>query len=157
MNKNKLPPEWIDRIFMRLHGRFGNAFLDKYRIGQTGLNGEDVGVLNAKQVWAEDCGHLSAERIGKGLEAKYEYAPSCDDFISQCKSTAEMHKDHELLKLGHIRDAEKDKAGLKKIDKFVEENTKSKTDYKAWAKRIVANPKNFPDQSLIFAKEALAS
>ena len=31
-----------------------------------------------------------------------------------------------------------------------------KTDYKAWAKRIIANPQNYPHKSLELAKEALA-
>jgi hypothetical protein len=154
MSKNKLPMEWVDRIFMRLHGRFGNAFLHKYKIGEM-ADGQDLGIKNAKEVWAEECGHLSAERIRKGLEAKYDYAPSCDDFISQCTATPEMYIENDTLKISYVRDAEKDAAGLKKIESYIAKEVKPKTDYKAWAKRILANPQNFPAQSVAYAKEAL--
>ena len=45
--KNNLPAEWIERIFMRLHGRFGNTFLEKFRIGKLNDSGEDIGIANA--------------------------------------------------------------------------------------------------------------
>jgi len=90
--KNKLPDEWIDRIFMRLHGRFGNNFTDKFKLGQI-IDGMDIGIANAKQVWAEELAGISGDRIKVALEHNYEYAPSCDQFKAQCKSSAESHKD----------------------------------------------------------------
>jgi hypothetical protein len=154
MLKNKLPMEWVDRIFMRLHGRFGNAFLDRYKIGDV-RDGQDLGILNAKEVWSEDCGHLTAERIKKGLEAKYTYPPTCDEFIANCNATPEMYLDNKLLQLPHKRNPEVSKEGLDKIATVISQTLKPKTDYKAWAKRILANPQNFPDQSVAYAKEAL--
>jgi hypothetical protein len=44
---------------------------------------------------------------------------------------------------------------LDKIAKVISQTLKPKTDYKAWAKRILANPQNFPSQSVAYAKEAL--
>jgi len=41
------------------------------------------------------------------------------------------------------------------VVKFVADRLISKTDYKAWAKRILANPNQFPDKSVQYAKEAL--
>ena len=99
MMQKQLPPEWIERIFMRLHGRFGNAFLDKFRVGQLNNRGEDIGVLNAKQVWAEELGHLSAERLSKGLTSSFEYAPSCDDFKRACAPVPMCHRESEFLLL----------------------------------------------------------
>ena len=90
--KNRLPDEWIDRIFMRLHGRFGNNFTDKFKLGQI-IDGMDIGIANAKQVWAEELAGISGDRIKVALEHNYEYAPSCDQFKAQCKSSAESHKD----------------------------------------------------------------
>ena len=97
--QNKLPAEWIERIFMRLHGRFGNAFFNKFRTGQLSNTGEDLGILNAKQVWAEELGHLSVERLKKGLAASYEYAPSCDDFKQACSPVPACHRDNKFLAL----------------------------------------------------------
>ena len=115
MNSKNLPLEWVDKIFMRLHGRFGNQFLDKFRIGQLNHNGEDVGIVNAKQVWAEDCRHLTAERVRKGLEAKYDFPPSCDDFILQSRPTPASHLDNKLLSLPRPK-ASKDVADKKMKD-----------------------------------------
>jgi hypothetical protein len=44
------------------------------------------------------------------------------------------------------------------VDELVEllsQNVISKTDYRAWAHKIIANPKNYPDISLRIAKEAV--
>jgi hypothetical protein len=97
MKSKKLPTEWIERIFMRLHGRFGNQFTDKWRIGVLNKQGVDIGVLNAKQVWAEELAHLSVERIKKGLSTKFTHPPSCDDFARACAPVPEMHLDGKAL------------------------------------------------------------
>jgi hypothetical protein len=97
MNKQPLPLEWIERIFSRLHGRFGNSFTDKFKMGQYDANGNDIGLLNAKHVWSEELAGISPERIKNGLLATYEYAPSCDQFKSQCKSTPIAHQDFVKL------------------------------------------------------------
>lgn len=93
MYKQPLPIDWIERIFMRLHGRFGNNFTDKFKIGQLDVNGRDIGIENAKQVWSEELAGISADRIKTALLHQYEYAPSCDQFKAQCKSTAQAHQD----------------------------------------------------------------
>ena len=90
--KTRLPNEWVDRIFMRLHGRFGNNFTDKFKLGQI-VDGMDIGIANAKQVWAEELAGISGDRIKVALEHNYDYAPSCDQFKAQCKSNTEAHKD----------------------------------------------------------------
>jgi hypothetical protein len=56
--RQNLPMEWIDRIFMRLHGRFGNNFTDKFKLGQVDAQGNDIGLLNAKQVWSLSLIHI---------------------------------------------------------------------------------------------------
>ena len=89
---NKLPAEWVDRIFMRLHGRFGNSFTDKFKLGQI-VDGVDIGIANAKQVWAEELAGISPNRIKSALLHSYEYAPSCDQFKAQCRSTIQAHQD----------------------------------------------------------------
>lgn len=97
MNRHPLPQEWVERIFQRLHGRFGNSFTDKFKLGQHDLKGNDIGLLNAKQVWAEELAGISPERIKNGLLAQYEYAPSCDQFKAQCKSIPLAHQDFMKL------------------------------------------------------------
>jgi hypothetical protein len=98
--------------------------------------------------------------------SKYEYVQVEQAIDEWCKSSNKPPTPSDILKLcqpksefykaiGYIPDAEIKKEGLKEIDNFIAANTKPKTDYKAWAKRILANPSKFPDKSVIYAKEAL--
>ena len=85
MNQSEpLPAKFIEYLFMELHGRFGNAFFDKFRTGSLNQNGDDVGVENAKQVWAKRLSGMSKERLRNALDSNYEYPPSCDDFMMNC-------------------------------------------------------------------------
>lgn len=147
-----LPSEWIDRIFFRLHGRFGNNFLDKFKIGQIDESGIDIGLINAKQVWAEELAEMSAEKIKNALMHNYDYAPSCDQFKAQCKLQTQMpeHKDYKALPKPKMTEDQ-----LNQIHDKLSAFTSNKRDMKAWAKRIVDNPSMYPDISLRFAKEAL--
>ena len=76
---------WVSKLFMRLHGRFGNGFFDKFRVGQTDRDGNDIGVENAKQVWAEELAGLAGEEIARGLATKFKFPPSCDEFLTACR------------------------------------------------------------------------
>jgi hypothetical protein len=80
-----LPESWTERIFMRLHGRFGNPFLDKYRAGKLNAAGDDVGIENAKKVWAEELAGYSPVEIKRGLVKQFTYPPSCDEFKLACR------------------------------------------------------------------------
>lgn len=147
-----LPIEWIDRIFMRLHGRFGNNFIDKYKTGQKDSYGNDLGILNAKQVWSEELAGISAERIKAALLHNYEYAPSCDQFKAQCKTVTQAHSDYKALPKPKLSD-EKINELHDKLTEFVS----GKRDMKAWAHKIIANPERYPDISYRYAKEALCA
>ena len=91
ITKQPLPIEWIERIFSRLHGRFGNQFTDKFKMGVYDNSGNDIGLLNAKQVWADELAGISPDRIKNALLHNYDYAPSCDQFKSQCKTLSSVH------------------------------------------------------------------
>lgn len=152
MKSEPLPIEWVTKIFMRLHGRFGNTFFDKFRIGELNESGQDLGVENAKQVWAQELAGTSPERISMALMASYDYPPSCDDFKMNCVIKAQQQI---YTALPAPSNKETNKAFADNVVKFIAAHTVDKTDYKAWAKRIVANPARFPAESLVAAKEAL--
>ena len=147
-----LPSEWIDRIFMRLHGRFGNNFGDKFKSGQKDANGNDLGVLNAKQVWAEELSGISVDRLKAALLHNYEYAPSCDQFKAQCRTVTQAHSDYKALPKPTVSD-EKINELHEKLTEFVS----GKRDYRAWAHKIIANPSKYPDISYRLAKEAIGN
>jgi len=147
---NQLPSEWVERIFLRLHGRFGNNFLEKYKLGKLDAYGNDLGINNAKQVWAEELAGISADRIKNALQYNYDYAPSCDQFKAQCKSSTQAHSDYKALPKPAISNEKREEIH-DKLAQFMS----PKRDMKAWAKKIIANPKAYPEISYRYAKEAL--
>jgi len=149
---NALPIEWIERIFLMLHGRFGNNFIDRFKNGQKDAQGNDLGVLNAKYVWSEELAGISPERIKAALMHNYEYAPSCDQFKAQCKTVMQAHSDYKALPKPTLSD-EKINELHDKLTEFVS----GKRDHKAWAHKIINNPSAYPDISFRYAKESLGN
>ena len=80
----------IERLFMALHGYFGNPFLDKFKLGDPGT-GKDVGVENAKRVWlAELQGYTAGEIFGalrKVKDSATPFAPGLPEFAAACKAS----------------------------------------------------------------------
>jgi hypothetical protein len=151
---NPLPQEWIEKIFMRLHGRFGNGFLSKFKTNQLNENGEDIGIENAKQVWAEELAGMSGERIKAALEASYEHAPSCDAFKANCRVKAEIQ---DYVALPRKSDPEATRANAEKAKQVIADVMKNKTNYRAWIDQVKnGDPKTFPNYelSLRYALEA---
>ena len=153
MTNQPLPLEWVTKIFMSLHGRFGNTFFDKYRICQLNQQGQDIGIENAKIVWSEELSGTSPERIKAALESNYEYAPSCDDFKANCYIRKQV-EDYKALTAPV--DVEAQPKNSEKVHNFVAEKLKNKTDFRAWIKPIISNPSRYPDISLKLAKEVEA-
>ena len=153
MQTFNLPAEWVERIFMRLHGRFGNNFFDKFKIGQVNEAGEDIGIANAKATWASELAGVSAERIKAGLDAKYQYAPNCDEFLKHCVTSAIQ----DFKTLPAPIDHESNKAHADKLAQYVTERLKPKTNYRAWVTRILDNPQNFPEFAVQAAREVSIS
>jgi len=86
-----LPSNWVDEIFKRFHGRFGNRFFAEFSTGRLTVDKQDEGIMNAKRVWAEELAGFSPEEIKRGLSAQYDYLPDCDKFKIACRPTI----DHE--------------------------------------------------------------
>jgi len=79
----------VAMIFRSLRGRFGTAFVDRYRSGSVVPDGQpnagkDTGLLEAMAVWAHELRGLSAAEIQRGVEAKFKFPPSCDEFVQAC-------------------------------------------------------------------------
>lgn len=51
--RQTLPMGWIRKLFGELQGNYGTRFLDMWRSGQADTNGDDVGLQNAMDMWAE--------------------------------------------------------------------------------------------------------
>lgn len=154
MNNEPLQPKWVERIFMELHGRFGNAFFDKFRIGVLNDEKQDIGIENAKLTWGKRLAGLTAERIKTAIDADYEYAPSCDEFKSKCV-TPRQHNDFKALSAPVDHEASKQYAA--NVVSFVAEKVTDKTDHKAWARRMADNPQHYRDDHVAEARLILAA
>ena len=81
----------IKRLFMLLHGMYGNIVLDKYRIGQVDdKTGEDVGMATARSVWLNGLREFDAgvvlKAIAKCSEKHKSYPPTLPEFRDICKT-----------------------------------------------------------------------
>lgn len=85
------------------------------------------------------------------LTANSKYCPTLADIDKLC-----YIKPADFAKIAPPRMSKEDsKIQSDKMMLTISETFKPTTDYKAWAKRIMANPQNFPAISLKMAKEAL--
>jgi len=87
-----LPSNWVDKIFKRFHGRFGKRFFSEFSTGRFTAEMQDEGIMNAKQVWAEELAGFTPEEIKRGLSAQYEYLPDCDKFKLACRPTIDLEQ-----------------------------------------------------------------
>jgi hypothetical protein len=77
----------IRRVFMVLHGFYGNLFLSKFSTGSA-EGGEDQGIANARRVWAHSLRDFDGETVKLALrrcqQAHPEYPPSLPQFVALC-------------------------------------------------------------------------
>ena len=84
MATSAIDPATVAMIFRTLRGRFGSPFVDRYRSGVQDANGKDVGLLETMDVWAHELRDLSSSDIKHGLQVKFKFPPSCDEFAAAC-------------------------------------------------------------------------
>jgi hypothetical protein len=77
----------VKRVFMVLHGFYGNLFFSKFSTGSV-ENGEDQGIANARRIWAHGLRKFDAATIKSALalcQTKHaEYPPSLPQFTVLC-------------------------------------------------------------------------
>jgi len=78
--------------------------------------------------------------------------PTVSDIIKLCQ-----HKVTIYARLPSPLAHESNERHAAEVVAYVAKNIKPERDYKAWAKKIIANPKNYPDISFRLATEALAA
>jgi hypothetical protein len=120
----------------------------------------------------QSCGRNQPEKETKAywfnkLE-KYEFKEVENAFDEWLKSQDELPTIHQIIKLcqhkvtiyaqlaSPLAMADNKRHAQEVVD-FVANNITKKTDYRAWAKKIIDNPKNYPDISLKYANEAIAA
>lgn len=89
MHKSPISLAVVANIFRTLRGRFGSQFVDRFRSGQLVPDGspnagKDTGLLEAMDVWAHELRGLSETDIRHGLDTKFKFPPSADEFVQAC-------------------------------------------------------------------------
>jgi hypothetical protein len=79
----------IKRVFMVLHGFYGNLFLSKFATGSIDQETqEDQGMQGARRVWAHGLREYDAETVKAALrrcqERHPEFPPSLPQFVALC-------------------------------------------------------------------------
>jgi hypothetical protein len=86
---NSIDDAGIRRLFMVLHGYYGNLFLSKFATGSV-EDGEDQGISNARKVWAYGLRRFDGDTIKSALRrcqtAHPEFPPSLPQFSALCEA-----------------------------------------------------------------------
>ncbi len=80
----------VDRVFLRLHGFYGNSFIDKFRIGES-RGGKDIGVENAKRIWLSELRAFNVSEVLGALQrirdAASPFPPGLPEFLAACRAS----------------------------------------------------------------------
>ncbi len=110
----------IAMIFRSLRGRFGNAFVEKFRSGRKVPDGQpqagmDVGLLEAMDVWAHELRGLTQAEIRHAMDTKFKYPPSADEFVTAaCNRDYSAHPANTLPALPPAQITELDRQAAAK-------------------------------------------
>lgn len=79
---------WVRKLFGELQGSYGTRFLDMWRSGQTNLDGDDVGLLNAMALWAEKLAGFRdrPDAIRRALDNLPPHPPTLPEFVGLCRT-----------------------------------------------------------------------
>ena len=117
-----LPIAWVDRMFARLQGIYGREFTSQFSV--IDANGNDVGMANAKQVWAEELAGFvdKPEAIAFVLKNLPDRVPNAIKFRDMCRQAPAKTID---LQLGYEKieiDEKTAKENLEKIRQMIGSN-----------------------------------
>lgn len=79
----RLPDAWVQRIFATMQGHYGTRFLNMWKTGQVLPDGNDAGMVNAMNHWAEKLGGYCerGDVIKKVLDNLPVEPPSLPQFL----------------------------------------------------------------------------
>lgn len=137
--RQPLPLGWVRKLFAELQGNYGTRFLDMWRSGVTDTNNDDVGLLNAMDMWAKKLAGFRGrpEAIRRVLDTLPQNPPTLPQFVDLCRQACPM-PEHKALPAPEIppsviaaRQAE--------AEAMARQVLAPKVDHKAWAKLHRAN------------------
>jgi hypothetical protein len=118
------------------------------------MHNRDLLTIEQMRVWWAKLSQYEFSIVSNAvatLTANSKFCPTLADIDKLC-----YIKPNDFAKIAPPRMSKEDsKVQSDKMMETISKTLKPTTDYKAWAKRIMINPKDYPAISLKFAKEAL--
>lgn len=78
------------KLFMLMHGMYGNLFLSKFATGELNDDGKDRGILSARIVWQSDLERFDSATVEEAARrckgAHTEFPPSLPQFLALCEA-----------------------------------------------------------------------
>jgi len=103
------------------------------------------------RIWWHKLERFDFNVVGKAFDTwtdKPNKIPQPADIIALCKPAEPVY-----LALPAPVSYIENKQHIDKLNNFISERLKPKTDYRAWAKRILRNPEKFPESSVVAAEQ----
>ena len=87
--RQPLKRSWVRKLFAELQGNYGTRFLDMWRSGVTDTNGDDVGLQNAMDMWAEKLAGFRErpDAIRRVLDTLPPHPPTLPEFVALCRTS----------------------------------------------------------------------
>lgn len=87
--RQPLKRSWVRKLFAELQGNYGTRFLDMWRSGVTDTNGDDVGLQNAMDMWAEKLAGFRErpDAIRRVLDTLPKHPPTLPEFVELCRTS----------------------------------------------------------------------
>lgn len=80
----------VKRLFMFLHGLYGNLFLSKFATGDLDAQGKDRGILSARMVWRAELARFNADTVMSAAqrckEDHKDFPPNLGQFEAICRA-----------------------------------------------------------------------
>lgn len=85
----RLPDNWVQRIFATMQGNYGSRFLNMWKTGQILPDGNDAGIVNAMNHWADKLGgwHDHPDTIKRVLENLPNDPPTLPQFVQMLRQS----------------------------------------------------------------------
>ena len=85
--RQRLPDNWVQKIFATMQGNYGSKFLNMWKTGQILPDGNDAGIVNAMNHWAEKLGgyHDHPDTIRKVLDNLPVDPPTLPQFLQMLR------------------------------------------------------------------------
>jgi len=142
-----------------MQGFYGSLWVDRWRSGELDGQGRDRGLLNAKATWSAELGGFAEqpERLTRALEACRHRAlsPTLPEFLDLCRQAAPTPA--PALPAPKV-DSETARARAAQVKAGADAMAhRAGFNHRAWARKILENPKAHPCVSVKFAQEAMKS